>query len=1256
MGLFYVYGSPDPYLVGRDPGCDLVLSGSFVSRKHLCFLPVTHDVAVLEVSGTNGAIVDGVQVSRGYRGYVRCGERIIIGGYEIVWIGRAYEPDRGFMRGLSRPSSPDLSPIEIEGPPQRKMPEKPSLMLAAGPALTMAIPILLGAGRSMAILSSVFAALWAAANVLGRMRKQKAEEKRRQNTYMSYLRQCEESIRHRLLGIVKDLNALYPEVYRYLREGGDPFILWASRPDDDGTVSARIGKGPVASPLEIIVPKERFDSVDDSLKSCPAMIKQKYTTINGTPVIATLSPGGVSAFILGDCRDCDMLAAFILQLAASYDPESLKISMKTDINTMRYFMWAAMLPHFDRQEVFPDAPGMRVVFTDDIAYAYKLISCGVITVMVKKSEADLPSGVSDVINRGSEKTAYDSIPRKLCFSYAGQMAGLWGVKDAQEAIPPVVPFGKLFDAHMMAGGRKRLCRMILDNYEGNDITAALAAPIGISEGGKKTVLDIHEKAAGPHGLIAGTTGSGKSELLTTLILSLAMEYPPDKLAFLLIDYKGGGMSGIFTGLPHVLGSVSNLSRAEAHRAMTALGSENIKRQKIFAAAGVNNINDYIRLYEKGKAGVPIPHVVIIVDEFAELRREEPEFMDSLISISQIGRSLGMHLILATQKPAGVVDERIRSNSRFRIALRLVDRSDSMDMLRRGDAVDIRECGRAFLQVGNDEIFECFQSGYAMGPAGDGTEAVRFFEDLLPGDEIIPSGEQCPGKDREATWFEVGLGSVISACAEKGYAVPEPLWMPPLPQDIRDDSAYAVYDDPFAQTYRKAVYDQASDGHVLITGRSGSGKSELAATLIRRIRQKKALYVIDHGGGRLGHVRDMNCCGGYVPDDRLQDIARMTGFISGMLSDRRKKIRDTYGGFYPVFLVLDGFEQIRKNAPEGTAEQIAFILAMGAAVGIYVVATSLSVPDARTLGLFDTVLFLGDNDTYTVASSLKVSARDIPEIADTAGRGIGLWEGRALEFQTVMDREDGKRAVADDFRAPEYPHVPDSPQLDDLLGRALRETPSAGAAGGTVRELPVCFEYESGRICSLPLWKVNCILICGKPYSGRHTFLFVISVIAARYGISCTSTCDSGALVSLCRDGTEPGIVLIPDMTGLLDGFYACWRSAEEEDELAACLENPSGSERCEINRPVVIGIIDNEARMRFAGRKVMEAITKRPFGFSFGGSLDENRIMDFSYMSFNRMQKAQKCHNATILKYDENSFSGHVITPGIINVDNSKIR
>ena len=228
---------------------------------------------------------------------------------------------------------------------------------------------------------------------------------------------------------------------------------------------------------------------------------------------------------------------------------------------------------------------------------------------------------------------------------------------------------------------------VLSRWKENDPTKTLEAQIGVDTIGDAFKLDLHEKYHGPHGLVAGMTGSGKSEFIMTYILSLAVNYHPYEVAFVLIDYKGGGMAKTFEILPHTAGIITNLDGAAINRSLISIQSELRRRQAIFAEAskesGISNIDiyKYQKMYREGTVTEPLQHLFIISDEFAELKTQRPEFMTQLVSAARIGRSLGVHLILATQKPSGVVDDQIWSNAKFKACLKVQDKADSMDILK-----------------------------------------------------------------------------------------------------------------------------------------------------------------------------------------------------------------------------------------------------------------------------------------------------------------------------------------------------------------------------------------------------------------------------------------------------------------------------------------------------------------------------------------------------------------------------------------------
>lgn len=351
-------------------------------------------------------------------------------------------------------------------------------------------------------------------------------------------------------------------------------------------------------------------------------------------------------------------------------------------------------------------------------------------------------------------------------------------------LPSVITFMQLF------GVGKVEHLNVLTRWKENNPTKTLQTPVGIDIYGETFMLDLHEKFHGPHGLVAGMTGSGKSEFIITYILSLAVNYHPYEVAFILIDYKGGGMAKSFEHLPHTAGIITNLDGAAINRSLVSIQSELKRRQEIFAQTSklvnVSNIDiyKYQKLYREGKVSEPLQHLFIISDEFAELKTQQPDFMTQLVSAARIGRSLGVHLILATQKPSGVVDDQIWSNSRFRVCLKVQERADSMDMLKRPDAAELTDTGRFFLQVGYNELFELGQSAWAGAPYNPAEKVVKEQDDSVVvvdtnGHAIKQVKLDKGHADSENKQLDV-ITKYIRSIADSENIKVKPLWLDPIP--------------------------------------------------------------------------------------------------------------------------------------------------------------------------------------------------------------------------------------------------------------------------------------------------------------------------------------------------------------------------------------------------------------------------------------------------------------------------------------------
>lgn len=470
---------------------------------------------------------------------------------------------------------------------------------------------------------------------------------------------------------------------------------------------------------------------------------------------------------------------------------------------------------------------------------------------------------------------------------------------------------------------------IAQRWAENDASRTLQTPVGRDAAGEWSILNLHENVHGPHGLIAGTTGSGKSEFIITYILSMCVNYPPDQVAFVLIDYKGGGLAGAFENdryvLPHLAGTITNLDGAAITRSLVSIKSELKRRQDLLNKArditgeATVDIYKYLSYYRQGVLHEPLPHLFIVADEFAELKQQEPEFMDELISAARIGRSLGVHLILATQKPSGVVNDQIWSNSRFKVCLKVADAADSKEMIRRDDAAEIKQAGRFYLLVGFNEYFACGQSAYSgtrytprevFEPRRD--NAVELIDDR--GNAIAglrPRVQATQTGDSE-------LNAVLAKVCETADMVGKHagrLWLNPLPEHIeladleqryayetKPDSLMCVVgemDDPASQRQSLYTIDLAAAGNVLLYGGQISGIDSLAATMLYSLCKQYgpedlALYIADLGAGTLAAFNAMPQCGGVVLSGDDERVINLIKLVEEQITERRALLAQAGG--------------------------------------------------------------------------------------------------------------------------------------------------------------------------------------------------------------------------------------------------------------------------------------------------------------------------------------------------------------------------
>lgn len=718
--------------------------------------------------------------------------------------------------------------------------------------------------------------------------------------------------------------------------------LWDRRPVDEDFCAVRIGSGPVRSAAVIKVPKATITLEDDELRERPEKIKKIYSHTKGAPITCNLKESHICG-IVGSRQDAlILLKNMLVQYAVHQSYTEAKLVCVYDGADEGDLGWVKDLPHamdeerkgafvaaskedaarllaafaaplkerrleLESDNSYGAAPQMLPYYLFVVAqpafmekdspineYLLRRSDLGAGLIMVVEDITQLPKecdviinvrdGAGEIFHKSNTAHKHRFVVDRASFGRFGAFSKrLKHVKcdepGKKSGIPKNYTFYDMQDIDEIRDWD------IAGHWSDSDITKTLSAPIGVCEGGALLWLDMIEN--GPHGLVAGTTGAGKSEVMLSYLLSLALRYPPSEVSFMIIDFKGGGMANQLAELPHLVGTITNIDEGEINRSLASIKAELIRRQRLFKDAKVEKINEYIRLFKSGAVTVPLPHLIILVDEFAELKAAHPEFMSELISAARIGRSLGAHLILATQKPAGQVSEDIWSNSRFQICLRVASREDSSEVIKSPLAFNIREPGRAYLHVGDNEVFELFQSGYSGVKTADGT-----------------------------TQLDAVVQYIAEYCREEKIPQVPRIFLPvlpvsidmPAPSDADQDRgllSVGMYDDPENQ-YQGELQIDPFRKNTFILGSSLSGKTNLLQTVIRAAAdtyspEEVNIYLLDFSSMTLKSFERLRHVGGVVTSMEDEKLKNLFKLLSAEIDDRRKRFLELGVSSYAAYL-------------------------------------------------------------------------------------------------------------------------------------------------------------------------------------------------------------------------------------------------------------------------------------------------------------------------------------------------------------------
>ena len=955
-----------------------------------------------------------------------------------------------------------------------------------------------------AMFASVF--IWPLFTKWYEKRLRKRNEKLRQEKYSKYIEEKKEAIVNAKIEQTSILNNNYLNIEELvgiiLTKDAK---LWQKRVEDDDFLDVNLGYGDYPMKIDIKYPEDHFSMVEDNLKDMVLKLGQEPKLLSNVPVVLSLRENFISG-IIGGSSISEYTRRLLIQILALHSYDDLKIIFLTSDENEYQWKSFKQVPH-----CFSDDRNLRFFATNNDEYKevcyyldkifdYRKEKIGnsevrkesfnqsflIITDCFKKVRnfdiikeildnkdyygfsliildnkiTNLPDHCTNFINLtkdGGELRNNQNVNEVIKFSvdfkknidYDNCVKELANIPielkhDDENQIVNKIGFLEMYDV----GKIEQL--NALTRWQKNNPILNLSVPVGIGTSGEKITIDLHEKYHGPHGLIAGMTGSGKSEFIITYILSMAVNYHPYEVQFILIDYKGGGLAGAFENnniglkLPHLVGTITNLDVNEIKRCLASIESELRRRQALFnkareiAGESTIDIYKYQKMYREGSIKEPISHLFIISDEFAELKNQQPEFMDQLISTARIGRSLGVHLILATQKPSGVVDPQIWSNTRFRVCMRVQDKSDSNEVIKCPDAAFLKQTGRFYFQVGFNEVFLLGQAAYAGGkyiPAEKVTKtldtSINFIDNIgytiKKVDTKVKTNKVVEDMGEELT----NIVKYIDGIAKEENIKCKPLWLEKIPEDIRvEDLALKYnyqkedfvinpivgeYDIPSQQEQQLLTLPLTSEGNALIYGSSGSGKENFVTTLIYSSSlyyspEEVNYYVIDFGSESLRMFNDYPIVGDILNSNDDEKIKNLYKMLNATIEERKVLFSD-YNGDYSTYcknsgkhvptiiVIINNYESYQETYSELDDSLIALSRECNK-YGIFFILT-VNTPNGIRFKLrqnFSLVYALQQNNDDDYTTILGNVHKNYP--AKLFGRGI-FKIGDVYEFQTAL---------------------------------------------------------------------------------------------------------------------------------------------------------------------------------------------------------------------------------------------------------------
>ncbi|KLR60537.1 DNA segregation ATPase, FtsK/SpoIIIE family [Actinobacteria bacterium IMCC26207] len=898
------------------------------------------------------------------------------------------------------------------------------------PVLSAMVPLLMGAALWMATKSLasalfvLFSFVFVLASGLEARRESRADQKFRVAEFRSDLAEADNRISQLHQQESARLDQQIPPSHslgKILSERSDQLWTRSFNAAQSLPLRVRLGTAQSTPQVKLQIPTQGRRDLREEL-----LLTAKQYSLAKLPSIIDLDQTGGIGIVGRDELATALARSLLLQLAVALPPEELEICVLAQQDRLDIWRWCAWLPHCRVQG--GSARTLLVIDgTDDDLVRAAIEHHGRATTRVlwlSARRAGLPPELQAIVELGQQhRLILHSVPRDdpvledseehrvlnlsledltedeavpLARSLAPLQAEQSSVvlssssgSEGESPLPQRLPTSHLpaqVNLHEVLANQEMLLdpRAVIAQWALSADSSSLAAPLGKVANG---VLHLDLRSDGPHALIAGTTGSGKSELLRSLVASMALHHSPKRLSFLLVDYKGGAAFRTLTSLPHTVGLITDLSPQLAKRALVSLRAELHYREAQLARLGISEITETPK---NCSAEVP-PALIVVVDEFATLARELPEFVDGLVDLSQRGRSLGMHLVLATQRPAGVVTDAIRANTGLRIALRVADEEDSRDVVEIAEAALLpREVpGRAILRSGPGQC-AAVQLAYS-GSSGSPASRVQ----------SRPLGDPPPRNPfasavASPTELDLAVSSAISAAAAEQLGRPRPPWLEALPEHLKlsqvqssgDALAIGWTDRPDQQRRELLEVNLFRDGGLLLLGASGSGRSTAlqagAMAAITQFQGRVQIYGID-AGTALGALQAFSQVGAIISVEDSERVLRLLRRFAGELQTRSQP-SGMNSCRSPHLLLIDGFgafEELYERINRGEAMELLLRIARdGRSLGLHVLLAANRRADVppRLAALLGCQIFLRsptEDDALMLGLEPESAAKETP---------------------------------------------------------------------------------------------------------------------------------------------------------------------------------------------------------------------------------------------------------------------------------------